>query len=277
VPQWAQTYGGTGYDSGSEVTIDGNGGFYLAGGFELNAAFSAIALTSQGQDDGFVLRGDAQGNTLWARQLAGVGSDGFLDIKLASNGGLYLLGTFSSSVVNYDSQLFTNAGGYDVLLMRCDRNGNFVWGQRGGGTGNDLGASLSCGANGLVSFSYSFATSTQYGPFAFTNAGATNAVLLQFQDNTITASRAKVEQVALSAYPNPASSTSSLTLTSPSFTKNAGTVELINAVGRVVRRMETSLNIDGRITLVLSDCIAGTYTVRCMTANSVATTKLVLL
>ena len=59
---WTRTYGGSGSDVGQSVQQTSDGGFVVAGSTE---SFGA------GESDIYLIRTDAQGNTLWTRTYGG--------------------------------------------------------------------------------------------------------------------------------------------------------------------------------------------------------------
>ena len=274
--QWANLYGGVGYDEAVQVTLDNNGGFYLVGDFEQSVAFAAINLTSQGAGDGFVLRGTPQGNVTWAKQFSGPGDEAFLNVRLSGNGAVYLAGAFSSTIATFDNHPFNCAGGADILLMRCDVNGNFVWGERGGGIANDIPAGLACDATGGISVGSNFLGTTQYGPFSFASRGGADAVILHLQDNTVTGYYSGISLKAMSIYPNPAVSTSLVTLDLPAVGQHeSATIEIVTSTGNVVR-LYNKPSLAEQVKIDLSGCSPGVYTIIYKGANNVNAIKLIL-
>ena len=273
---WANLFGGAGYDDTAGITLANNGDFFLVGGFEQSVAFSAITLVSQGAQDGFVLRGTPQGNVVWAKQFSGPGDEAFSHVQLGGNGGLYLAGGFSSATSSFGNRTFACAGGYDAILVRCDTNGNFVWGERGGGAFDDIPVGLACDATGGISMGCYFIGSTQYGPFSFTSRGAADAVLLHLQDNTVTAARPALAYRELSVYPNPATSTTLVTLKLSAASLNkSSTIEIVNGVGCVVRRYQNSSS-DNQLRMDLTGCSPGVYTIAYKDAENFSAKKLIL-
>ena len=76
---WAQQLGGTGFDLGFGVAVDGSGNVYTTGWFIGTADFApgtgVFNLTSAGSFDIFVSKLDSAGNFVWARQLGGMDLD----------------------------------------------------------------------------------------------------------------------------------------------------------------------------------------------------------
>ncbi|MBD2704566.1 SBBP repeat-containing protein [Spirosoma sp. BT702] len=126
---WAKRFGGTGFDYGSSVAIDGLGEVYLAGYFENTVDFDPGAgvtnLTSAGLRDIFVVKLDAPGNFIWARRMGGTSHDECFSMVVDALGTAFLTGQFaatsdfdpSSNVAN-----LTSAGIYDVFVLKLSGN-----------------------------------------------------------------------------------------------------------------------------------------------------------
>ncbi|MBA7608096.1 hypothetical protein ES703_15271 [subsurface metagenome] len=117
---WAQTYGG---ESEGDIDIASPGsvietpdGGYVVGGYRMLDNSSAV----------WLLKTDAQGDTLWTRTFGDGGEVGeWLDVT--SEGG-YILAGWTTSF---------GAGGSDLWLIKTDENGDTLWTRTYGGTGWD--------------------------------------------------------------------------------------------------------------------------------------------
>ena len=72
----------------------------------------------------------------WQRSFVGSGSDSLYSLQPTSNGP-YLLGGFSSSTAGSGNKTSTHYGSGDYWVMRLDPDGNQLWEQSFGGTGED--------------------------------------------------------------------------------------------------------------------------------------------
>ncbi|HEX7343444.1 MAG TPA: hypothetical protein VF398_04220, partial [bacterium] len=104
---WSRTYGGSGNEDVGAIIPSGDGGFLLAGGTN---SFGA------GQADMWLLKVNAQGDSLWSHTYGGSQNDWAYAIIPSGDGGFLLLGeTYSFSV-----------GDGGVWLMKVDAQGNFL-------------------------------------------------------------------------------------------------------------------------------------------------------
>ena len=100
-------------------------GGLIAAGFTATTLFPLI-------DDMWLVRTDAEGDTVWTRSFGGEGDDGARDVVETADGGFALLGTTQSF----------GAGAADMFLVRTDGDGNELWRRTYGGATNDLGDAL---------------------------------------------------------------------------------------------------------------------------------------
>jgi len=120
---WTKTYGGSNGDGGYSVQQTQDGGFIIAG--ETNSY-------GAGGPDVYLIRTDANGDTLWTRTYGGSGYDYGQSVQQITDGGFIIAGYTHSY----------GAGGYDVYLIRTDANGNTLWTKTYGGSDYDYGYSV---------------------------------------------------------------------------------------------------------------------------------------
>jgi hypothetical protein len=117
---WTRSYGGTHYDYSSSVRQTADGGYIILGS---TWSFGA------GDCDFYLLRTDANGDTLWTRTYGGFGEDHGDCIQLTSDGG-YIATGYTESF---------GAGSFDVWLLKFDANGNTLWTRTYGESSLDMG------------------------------------------------------------------------------------------------------------------------------------------
>jgi len=179
---WAKQLGGTDYDGGSSIAVDGSGNVYTTGSFQGTVDFdpgaSIFTLTSAGVGDIFVSKLDLLGNFVWAKQMGGAGSDGGIFIALDGSGNVYIIGTFEGTA-DFDpgASIFTltSAGATDIFVSKLDLLGNFVWAKQMGGIAFDYGYSIAVDDSGNVYTTGHFQSTADFDPgasiFNMTSAG----------------------------------------------------------------------------------------------------------
>jgi hypothetical protein len=186
---WARAWGGSGWDIGEGVAVDGTGGVYTAGYFEgtddLNPGSGVDRHTSQGGHDAFLSKFDAHGNFLWAKTWGGSGDDRSGFVGLDGTGNLYVAGLFHGSVdLDPGSGVapHTSQGASDICLTRFDQEGNYCAARTWGGTGADAGLGLAVDGAGQLSIAGYFASSVDFDPLGggetHTSQGGSDAFLL---------------------------------------------------------------------------------------------------
>lgn len=139
---WVRTFGAGGPDIGKAVDVDPMGNIYVTGSFRGTVDFDPgpglVELTSGGYSDIFVLKLNANGDLIWARNF-----QSFLDfsegndIEVDDAGNVYTTGKMRGNV-DFDPGAGTNtisASGSDIFIHKLDANGNFLWVQTFGGSG----------------------------------------------------------------------------------------------------------------------------------------------
>ena len=125
---WAKGAGGSDYDVGFAIAVDGFGNSYITGTISGTVSFGTISVTSVGDSDIFVAKYDFYGNLLWVRSAGGKDSDEGLGIAVEPAGNVYVTGYFKGGVSFGDFAL--NSAGdddIDMFIAKYDGNGNVLW------------------------------------------------------------------------------------------------------------------------------------------------------
>ncbi len=96
-------------------------------------------------------------------------------------GNSYVLGTVSGwpqSPISFGSNVLTKYGGQDILLVKFDAEGNYVWGKTFGNTGDDQGVDIAMDQEGNVVICGSYAGTVSFGRQSVTSVGSSSNVFV---------------------------------------------------------------------------------------------------
>ena len=176
---WAKQLGASGgFIEAEEIALDGNNNVYVVGQFQLSADFDpgagTVSMTSNSAKDLFVLKLDASGNFLWARQFGGGSGINEGHSLAVDNSGNVFLGGYFSGTADFDPGAgvtnLTSFGQGDAFIVKLDATGNFGWAKQFGGTNDDLIRSVKLDGSGNVICTGAFWGTADFDP----NAGTQN-------------------------------------------------------------------------------------------------------
>ena len=142
---WAKSVGGdSGNNFGFGIVVDDSDNSYITGGFGGTGDFDPGAgtemLVTYGYDDIFILKLDADGGMVWAKNVGSGYGEWADDINLDASGNLLLTGYFRLTV-DFDpgagTAELTTVGGQDSFVLKLTADGDYVWAGQFGGTGAD--------------------------------------------------------------------------------------------------------------------------------------------
>jgi hypothetical protein len=186
----ALRFGAAFRDWGGDVVVDSAGNSYITGRFRDTVDFDPGAgnanLSSNGSDDVFVLKLDANANYVWAAKMGGSSSDFSWGIAVDGQENVYVTGYFQGTA-DFDPgpgtvELASN-GGNDIFVIKLNPDGNLLWAHSFGSTQDDYGRAVAVHGNGSVYATANFAGTADFDPGAgiasLTSSGLTDVVVLK--------------------------------------------------------------------------------------------------
>ncbi len=154
---WAKNFGNTQYSRSNALEIDQQGNVLLTGYFvgtiDFDPSPNVFNLNTNGIGDVFVLKLDAGGNFVWAKNVGGANFDIGNCITTDSNGNVYIVGDYEGAV-DFDpsASIFnlTPDSAAGVFLLKLDLNGNFIWAKNLGGRIANVGRSIAVDSFGNI-------------------------------------------------------------------------------------------------------------------------------
>ncbi len=140
---WGKSFGGTDYEFGYGIALDGDGNVYVDGAFPGTMDFDPGAgttnATSNGSYDAFLSRFDSSGTFQWVKTWGGSADDNAYS-PLDSDGTIVVPGYFNTTV-DFDPSGGTNSkvssGGQDLFISTFDSDGTYHRTETFGGSQND--------------------------------------------------------------------------------------------------------------------------------------------
>lgn len=107
---WTKIFGGTGDDEGRSVQQTTDGGYIIAG---TTQSFGA------NNNDVWLIKTDANGDSLWSRTFGGDGQDQGSSVQQTSDSGYIIVGITDPLNGHYKD--------FDIYLIKTDANGDTLW------------------------------------------------------------------------------------------------------------------------------------------------------
>lgn len=167
---WAKSAGGSGFDLGLGIVVDGAGNSYITGAFVAPGTFG-LAQPNQTTLTGvasemFVAKYDAIGSLLWAKSAGGAGFDEGQGIAIDGAGNCYVTGIYNVSAtfgLGEANQTILSGSDSEIFLAKFDTNGMLVWAKSAGGASGDGGNSIAVDGLGNCYVTGEFANSATFG------------------------------------------------------------------------------------------------------------------
>jgi hypothetical protein len=146
---------------------DQNGNVYIAGDTE-----GALAGESFDKSDGFIVKYDSIGNTLWTKQFGTSEDDKINWLAIDAFGNLYVTG-YSIGVFNDQ-----NAGKEDIIVAKFDTNGTVQWQKQFGSDSTEIGNMIYVDHQGSL-----YVVGATKGTMGQSSFGGADGVILKLDTN----------------------------------------------------------------------------------------------
>lgn len=168
---------------GSDICIDQFDNSFSCGQIIGTSTIGNYTFTSWGAQDVVVQKKDPAGMLLWAIQIGGAQSDFVHKMTYDGIGNIWITGQFNGTM-NVGNFTLVSAGGTDAFLVKINAsNGQVVFAERGGGTGNVVGMSVQEDAQGNVFFTGTFYGNFSYGSVNLNSQGTMDVFHLKIDNN----------------------------------------------------------------------------------------------
>jgi len=299
--QWTRTYGDSDDDYASSVQQTTDGGYIIAGG--------TVSPGPEGHGDVYLIRTDAEGDTLWTRTygdsnyafaysvqqttdsgyvIAGFCDGGYGDaylIKTDASGDTQWTRTFGGA--SYDvahstqqaadggyiltgTTLSFGSGGEDAWLMKTDSSGDTQWTRTFGDTADEGGWSICrTGDRGFIIAGYAGEWGNDRSDIYLTKTDSLGNVAVAEPK----ANPARASNLTIACQPNPATGATTIRLSPFALRHSPLTLRVYDAQGKLALSQPVRTS---SFPLSTSDLPSGAYFIRCDFAGQHATTRIVL-
>jgi len=188
---WAKTIGDGGLDQGRALVVDAMSNVYLSGDFDGGGDFDpgpgSFPLTSEGYLDLFLLKLNAAGDFVYAKQMGGTGYFGTgYALAFDPAGDILITGMFEETM-DFDpgpgTLNLTAVGATDGFICKVDTDGNLIWVRAFGGLSYEESYQISIDAAGDATVSGIYSDTGDFDPgpgiFTLTSNGVQEIFLLQ--------------------------------------------------------------------------------------------------
>ena len=145
-----KTFGGSKNDGANALQVLPNGSMVIAG-FTNSYGSGTGKLYLADIDDIYVLKLDKDGNKIWEKTFGGSGNDIAEALQVLPDGSMVIAGYTNSY----------GAGGYDIYVLKLDKDGNMIWQKTVGSEGNDFAYALQVLKDGNIIVAGCLATDTR--------------------------------------------------------------------------------------------------------------------
>jgi|GEM_PF-414912 len=162
-------------DEGKDVAVDSEGNVYMCGvfngGVDFDVSESETYLESGANESAFVIKTDAQQNTIWAKSFSGTALVSAEALYIDSSDNVLISGYFAGAV-DFDpgagENVLTSSGSTDCFVVKLSSSGDFIWAKSFGGPSTDAVADHTIDSNGDILVTGYFRSTADFDPGAGT-------------------------------------------------------------------------------------------------------------
>ncbi len=273
---WAVEDTGLASTNSSAIAVDQNGDIYLAGDFENGSAiFGNIKLNGLFADNSFLVKYDASGNCLWAKQSSGTIASGY-SLSLDKDNNCYITGNFYNGEADFGNLKLVNNNltAENIFVIKYDANGNPVWAIADTGSGGYCYSS-SCDAEGNL-YTTGDGLGGGFGSFVF-NGGFLAKINTVISGVNSVKSSLPINFSLSQNYPNPFNPTTAIEYSVPAYSHVV--IKVYNVLGKEVKALVDENKPAGNYTVDFnaSGLASGIYFYRMQTNGFSTVRKMILL
>lgn len=172
---FAKQFSGTNYTQCRAMARDAAGNLAITGHFrgtvDMDPTAAVLSVTTNGENDAFIVKMDAAGNVLWHKTFGGPEHELPYDVCFDPAGNVIVVGSFMETVdldPGPDEHMVTTVGEDDIFVVKLSADGDFVWGAAAGGSAVDMAYTVTSDNDGNIVVGGFFRNTADFNPGAGT-------------------------------------------------------------------------------------------------------------
>ncbi len=185
--EWARSIGGSSFDCIDSVTETSDGGFVVGGHFDSSSIqVGTYTLENKDQNDGMLIKYDANGQVEWATSVGGSYQDSINTVAKTSDGGFVVVGYFSGESIQVGTYTLEKKGASDGMIIKYNSEFEVEWATSVGGIDDEeINSIVETSDGGFVVGGYFKSNSIQVGEDILKNnkSSATDGMIIKYDAN----------------------------------------------------------------------------------------------
>ena len=145
---WVRNFSNVSNEGAMAVAVDLDGNALVTGSFNGAVDFGGQILEAI-KTDVYVLKLDADGKTIWAKNYQGTSGESGGGIAVDVDGNVLITGWFDG-IVNFDGHKLEALGSNDLFILKLNPKGDVIWAKNYQGPSSDVGSGIAVDADGNV-------------------------------------------------------------------------------------------------------------------------------
>ncbi len=180
---WSKSFGDSSNQYAGDVVVDSNDNIIIVGRAFGSIDFGGSTLNSEGLDDTFVAKFDANGGHIWSDIIGGADGDRSERVSVDASDNVLVIGAFNGAG-NFGMGTLTSAGSRDVFMVKfAAETGLPLLSQRIGGTGDDYGWGIRSDSSSSIYITGFMSDTVDFGGGDLTSAGDTDVFVAKYNSS----------------------------------------------------------------------------------------------